>query len=88
MSEVDYYEEVLMLRKKVADYENLFSELSDALVVKSLKNYYDICSIPDKVDCSDDILEPDEELLQALDRVLADYMSQDEYDRWKNENNH
>ena len=85
MSEIDYYEEVLMLRKKVADYENLFSGLSDELVVKSLKNYYDICSVPDKIDLSDDIIEPDEELLRAIDRVLADYMTQDEYDRWKND---
>ena len=77
------YEEVLMLRKKVADYENLFSALSDELVVKSLKKYYDICSIPDKIDLSDEIIEPDEELLQALDRVLADYMTPYEYDKWK-----
>jgi hypothetical protein len=87
MSEVDYYEEVLMLRKKVKAYEDTNSSASDNLVVKSLKKYYDICSKPDKVDCSDDIIEPDQELLQAIDRVLADYMPQDDYDRWKNENN-
>jgi len=87
MIKVDYEEEVMMLRKKVRAYEDTNSQASDELVVKSLKKYYDICSIPDKVDLSDDIIEPDEELLKAINRVLADYMPQDDYDRWKNENN-
>jgi hypothetical protein len=66
---------------------DILMEQSDELVVKSLQNYYDICSKPDKIDCSDDIIEPDEDLLWAIRRVLEEYMGRDEYDRWKNENN-
>lgn len=64
----DYYEEVLLLRKKVSAYED------GGLVVKSLQEYYEVCSTPDKIDCED--------LLLAIELVLKGYMNKDEYEGW------
>ena len=36
----------------------------------------------DKVDCSDDVLEPDYELLKAIQTVLAYYMPRGDYKEW------
>lgn len=61
--------------------------MSDEIVVKSLQEYYTLCSQPNKVDCSDDVIDPDEDLLWAIDRVLVDYMGPDCYNAWKKERN-
>jgi hypothetical protein len=39
--------------------------------------------VPNKIDCSDDVLDPDQDLLQALDRVLQEYMTAHEYEQWR-----
>jgi len=36
----------------------------------------------DKVDCSDDVLEPDYELLKAIQTVLAYYMVHEDWSEW------
>ena len=57
-------------------------EDEDFFVIRALKDYYKLCAKPDKIDNSDDVIEPDETILNAIDRVLQDYMTPDEYFRW------
>ena len=54
----------------------------DQIVIDELKDSYHMCNQFDKVDCSDDVLEPDYELLKAIQTVLAYYMGPIEYDNW------
>lgn len=60
-------------------------DIEDNIVIKSLKDYYESCAKPNRIDNSDDIIEPDETILNAIDRVLQDYMPPDDYSEWKNE---
>ena len=57
-------------------------EYCDQVIVDELKDTYNIHNKLDKVDCSDDVLEPDYELLKAIQTVLAYYMGPIEYDNW------
>ena len=78
------------------DYINeAFNDMNEALrslilnydveiVAWSLMQYYETVSKPDKVDNSSDVLEPDYELMAAIDRVLKDYLPSKEYDKWRN----
>jgi len=66
------------------DFRNLLLNYDVEIVAWSLMQYYDTVSKPDKVDCSDDVLEPDYELMAAIDRVLQDYLPSKEYDKWRN----
>lgn len=54
----------------------------DDIVIEDLKEAYDLAAKPDRVDCSDDELEPDFNLLRAIDTVLDYYMSYGEYNEW------
>jgi hypothetical protein len=54
------------------------------IVAWSLMQYYKMVAKPDKVDNSSDVLEPDYELMAAIDRVLQDYLPSKEYDKWRN----
>jgi len=58
-------------------------DVIENIVVEELKSYYNLCNTPDKVDCSDDVIDPDQDLLQALDRVLQEYMTAHEYEQWR-----
>lgn len=56
---------------------------SDLIVVVSLMKYYDLCSKPTKVDNTvDEWIDPDEDLLWAIERVLQDYMTTSDFDSW------
>ena len=55
----------------------------DQIVIDELKDAYNRENKFDKVDCSDDILEPDYELLNAIKTVLGYYMSQSDYQQWQ-----
>ena len=57
----------------------------DMVVVKELRDCYRINAKPIKIDCSDDCLAPDEELLLALDTVLSYYQNQAEKQEWNKE---
>jgi hypothetical protein len=57
-------------------------ETVDKFVVSELKDYYKLCRYSTKIDCSDDYIDPDVELLRALERVLKEYMTQEEYEQW------
>ena len=62
------------------DYKNDFEE---EIVVVSLMKYYDLCSKPTKVyNTVDEWIDPDEDLLWAIERVLQDYMTTSDFDSW------
>ena len=63
--------------------KNLKDELQDEIVVVTLMEYYDMCSKPDKIDNTvDEYIDPDEDLLWAIDRVLQDFMPHKDYQAW------
>ena len=54
----------------------------DNIVIDELKDAYRMNNRFDKVDCSDDVLEPDHELLKAIQTVLEYYMPRDIWSEW------
>lgn len=54
----------------------------DQIVIDALKDAYHMNNQFDKVDCSNDVLEPDYELLKAIQTVLAYYMIHEYYEEW------
>lgn len=65
-----------MLRRLQDDYE-------EEIVVVSLMEYYNLCSKPDKIDNTvDEYIEPDKDLLWAIERVLQDYMTSKDFNDW------
>lgn len=62
-------------------------EMLDRIIVNELKDAYMLNKDPDKIDCSDDYLDVDTQLLYSLDKVLQYYMAPDEYVRWVHERN-
>ena len=54
----------------------------DNIVIDALKDAYQMSNQFDKVDCSDDVLEPDYELLKAIQTVLEYYMVHDDWSEW------
>ncbi len=54
----------------------------DQVVIDDLEDAYYRNNQFDKVDCSDDVLEPDYELLKAIQTVLAYYMPRGDYKEW------
>ena len=72
---------------KMTDYKSIaefFEDHEDEIVVIALKKYYDLCNRPDKIDNSDMVIEPDQEILDAISLVLKDFMSPTDYLRWIN----
>jgi hypothetical protein len=65
--------------------ETTLNNAFDCITIYSLQDYYDTCSQPNKIECSDDIIEPDEEILNALKVVLSHYMTVHDYEKWLNE---
>ena len=54
----------------------------DQVVIDELKDAYHMNNRFDKVDCSNDVLEPDYELLKAILTVLTYYMPHEDYEEW------
>ena len=54
----------------------------DNIVIDELKDAYQMNNKFDKVDCSDDVLEPDYELLKAIQTILEYYMPRDIWSEW------
>ena len=63
------------------DY-NSFDDFIDCIIINELKDAYQRNNRFDKVDCSDDVLEPDYELLKAIQTVLEYYMPRDIWSEW------
>ncbi len=57
----------------------------DELVIGELKAYHKLCMIPNKIDNSDEVIPPDQDIIDALERVLYDYLTEQEYDAWYKE---
>ena len=63
--------------------KNLQDEYEDDLVVVSLMQYYEMCAKPDKIDNTvNEYIDPDEDLLWAIERVLQDYMTSKDFSDW------
>jgi len=54
----------------------------DQVVIDELKNAYRMNNRFDRIDCSNDVLEPDFELLKAIQTVLAYYMPHADWSEW------
>ena len=54
----------------------------DQVVIDDLEDAYYRNNQFDKVDCSVDVVEPDYELLKAIQTVLAYYMPRGDYKEW------
>jgi len=61
----------------------LVDDQIDRIIIDELKNDYRINLVPNRIDCSDDVLDPDQDLLDAIKRVLRYYMNTQEYERWE-----
>ena len=57
-------------------------EMLDRIIINELKEVYRLNRFPEKIDCSDDYIDPDTELLHSVDRVLQYFMAKDEYHKW------
>lgn len=66
---------------KMINHEPQFEDV-DQVVIDELKDAYLKNNKFDRVDCSDTVLEPDYELLQAIQTVLEYYMTPKELDLW------
>ncbi len=54
----------------------------EKLVIGELKAYHELCRQSNKIDNSDEVIPPDTVILDALETVLYDYMTKEEYDAW------
>jgi hypothetical protein len=54
----------------------------DQVVIDELKDAYHSNNRFDRIDCSDTVLEPDYELLKAIQTVLEYYMPRSEWLEW------
>lgn len=66
----------------------LTSDQVDDIVVNELLIAYDLNNKPDRVDCSDDMIEPDYELLKSIRVLLQYFMTYDQYKEWYEKNGH
>lgn len=63
--------------------KNLQDEYEEEIVIVSLMRYYDMCAKPDKIDnTKGEYIDPDEDLLWAIERVLQDYMTSKDFSDW------
>ena len=63
--------------------QNFRDDFEEEIVVVTLLNYYNMCSKPTKVDNTvNEYVDPDEDLLWAIERVLQDFMTTDEFNGW------
>lgn len=63
--------------------KNLQDDYEEEIVVVSLMQYYDMCAKPTKIDNTvNEYIDPDEDLLWAIERVLQDYMTSKDFNDW------
>ena len=55
----------------------------EKIVIDDLKFAYRLNSKPNRIDCSDDILDPDQDLLDSIKHLLHYYMNSEEYEQWE-----
>ncbi len=57
----------------------------DTIVISDLKRVFADNKLPNKIDNSNDYIDPDWYFLAAVETVLKYYMTEDEYLRWTEE---
>ena len=60
---------------------NLEDDFEEEIVVATPMRYYNLCCIPNK-DEGGQVIDPDEDLLWAIERVLQEFMSTADFDAW------
>lgn len=58
----------------------------DHVVVEDLQRYYHLLNQWDKIDLSNDYIEPDFKTLEAILVVLSDYMESLDFEEWSHKN--
>ena len=53
------------------------------IIRQSLIEDYNLNKLPDKIDCSDWEIDPDKQLLKALELVIDYYSTPDQFAEWK-----
>lgn len=61
----------------------LVDQQIEKIVIDDLKFAYRLNSKPNRIDCSDDILDPDQDLLDSIKHLLRYYMNSEEYEQWE-----
>ena len=61
----------------------LVDQQIEKIVIDDLKFAYKLNSRLDRIDCSDDVLDPDQDLLDSIKHLLRYYMTSAEYERWE-----
>lgn len=57
----------------------------DKMVVEELKNAYRMNAVPNKIDCSDDVIPIDQEFLKSVDHVLEYFLNTNQLKEWEAE---
>jgi hypothetical protein len=57
----------------------------DTIVISDLKRVFADNRLPNKIDNSNDYIDPDWDFLAAVETVLKYYMTEDEYLQWTEE---
>jgi len=60
----------------------LNTDQKDEITLESLKDAYRLNCMPDKYDCSDETIPPDDELLNAIDLLINYYSTNDQFQEW------
>ena len=58
----------------------------DTVVINELKHVYETNRLPNKIDNSNDYIDPDWDFLASVETVLKYYMTDDESNDWIKEN--
>lgn len=64
--------------------KHLMDYYEDEIIVRCLVNYYDMCKKPTRIDNTfNEFIEPDQDLLWAIERVLQDFMTYNQFEEWR-----
>ena len=61
----------------------LVDQQIEKIIIDDLKFAYKLNSRLDRIDCSDDVLDPDQDLLDSIKHLLRYYMTSAEYEQWE-----
>ena len=61
----------------------LVDQQIESIVIDELKLAYELNVEPNQIDCSDMVIDPDQNLLDSIKRVLCYYMTRDDYEQWE-----
>ena len=61
----------------------LVDQQIESIVIDDLKLAYAMNIEPNRIDCSDMVIDPDQNLLDSIRRVLCYYMTRDDYEQWE-----